>query len=140
MFHSLMRTEERRVFMIDKEKNIEDELRSRNPFHVPEGYFEDFTAGIMRDLPKKAVTETKVVSFYDRVKPWLYMAAIFIGIIVLFNVLDRTPGVYEDKKPVLSSVMVDCEEGDDSEFFEIFEEMYADKYAISYIIDNYLID
>ena len=126
--------------MIDREIHIKDELRDRQPFRVPDDYFEDFTGSFMRLLPKRSVTETNVVSFYNRIKPWLYMAASFVGIIVIFNVLNRTPGVSEEEKPVLSSVNVDFEEGDDAEFFEIFEEMYVDKYAISYIIDNYLID
>jgi len=125
--------------MINKGKNIEDELRDRQPFRVPESYFEDFTGHFMRCLPKKAAPETKVISFYDRIKPWLYMAAMFAGIIILFNVFNRTSHLKENEKPVLSSIKVDFEEGDDTEFFEIFEEMYVEKY-ISYVIDDYLID
>jgi len=126
--------------MIDKGENIEDKFRDRQPFRVPDGYFEGFTDDFMRCLPKKTVTQTKVISFYDRLKPWLYMAAMFAGIIILFNVLSKTSGLYNDERPVMSSLHVDVEDGYDADFMEFFEEMYVDKYAISYIIDDYLID
>ena len=122
------------------EKNIADELRGRQPFRVPDGYFESFTGDFMRSLPKKAAPEARVISFYDRLKPWLYMAAMFAGIIVLFNVFHKTSVNHIEEKPVLSSINVGIEEGDDAEFLEFFEELYVDKYAISYIIDDYLID
>ena len=125
--------------MIYKGKNIEDELRDRQPFCVPGSYFEDFTDRFMRSLPIKAAPETKVISFYNRIKPWLYMAALFAGIIILFNVFNKTTLLDENEKPVLSAIKVDFEEGDDTEFFEIFEEMYVEKY-ISYVMDDYLID
>ena len=125
--------------MINKEKNIEDELKDRQPFRVPEGYFENLTDDFMRCLPDRSVPETKVVVFYDRLKPWLYMAAMFIGVIILFNVFNKTSRINEDEKTVISSIKEDFEEGDDTEFFEIFEEMYVEKY-ISFVIDNYWID
>ena len=121
--------------MIDKEKNIEDELRGRQPFRVPEGYFESFTDDFMRHLPPKEAQKGKVITFYDRVKPWLYIAAMFAGIIILFNVFKETPPLPDDEKVVYISTNESLEDGDDEEFLEIFEDMYADRYLISYIDD-----
>ena len=126
--------------MINKGKNIEDELRGRQPFRVPDSYFEDFTSDFMSRLPEKTVSRVKVISFYDRVKPWLYMAAMFAGIIVLFNVFNKSSGISDEEKPALSSIFVHVDEGDDADFLDFFEEMYVDKYAISRIIDDYLIE
>jgi len=127
--------------MIDTEKNIIEKLRDRQPFLVPESYFEDFTDDLMRRLPKKIAPESKVISIYDRIKPWLYMAAIFVGIIILINVYNKTSTISEDRyNNVLSAVRVDVEDSDDADFLEIFEEMYVDKYTLAYIIDNFLID
>ena len=122
-----------------KGKNIEDELGSRQPFRVPDGYFEGFTDDFMRSLPKRVAPEAKMISFYDRIKPWLYMAAMFLGVIVLFNIFNKPSGISEKEKPALS-IYVGVDEGDDNEFLDFFEELYVDKYALSYIIDDYLID
>ena len=123
--------------MTNKEKNIEDELRARQPFRVPEGYFEGFTDDFMCRLPQKAAPEAKVINFYGRIKPWLYMAAMFAGIIILFNVYHKPAELSDELNPDFMSINVDLEEGDDEEFLEIFEEMYVDKYLFSYI-DDYL--
>ena len=114
---------ERRIEMTDTEKNRIDELRDRQPFRVPEGYFEGFTEDFMCRLPKRIATETKVVSFYERVKPWLYMAAMFAGIIILFNVISKSSGTAKDT--VQSSIHVGLESEDDAEYLEYIEDMYA---------------
>ena len=124
--------------MLDAEKNIIDTLRDRQPFRVPDGYFEDFTEDLMRRLPKKIASESKVISIYDRIKPWLYIAAIFVGIIFVIYFFNKTSE--HSNVSVLSSIRTDLDENDDADFFEIFEEMYVDKYTLSYIIDDFLID
>jgi hypothetical protein len=127
--------------MTEMEKNRIEQLRDRQPFRVPEGYFEGFTENFMRNLPERKAAEPKVISFYDRVKPWLYIAAILVGVVILFNVfIDKSAHSDDRNKGVLSSVKVDANENDDADFVEIFEEMYVDKYALSYIIDDYMID
>ena len=65
--------------------NAEDELRKKigkeNPFKVPEGYFADFTSKMMDKLPEKMqVPENARVSTWTKLKPLLYMAAMFAGI------------------------------------------------------------
>ena len=117
-----------------------DELRDRQPFRVPERYFEDFTADLMHRIPPKMTAETKVISFYDRIKPWLYLAAMFIGIIVLFNIFSKTSDSDKDVNKGLSSVSVVLEEAEDADFLEYIEELYGDKYAMTYFFDYYLPD
>ncbi|MDR0698936.1 MAG: hypothetical protein LBG28_06940 [Tannerella sp.] len=120
-----------------------DKLKGRsNPFRVPEGYFENFTGSMMSRLPNVSVKRAKEISIYNRVKPWLYMAAAFAGLIILFNVLNRTAGTSSEdetlpEKTTLSALPStpgsEAEEND--EFLEYIEDMYADKYALSYIYD-----
>ena len=60
------------------EQNNLDRLKGKNPFTVPEGYMEGLTANIMSQLPEREPEEeVKKVSLMDRVRPWLYMAAVF---------------------------------------------------------------
>ena len=55
------------------------------PFKVPEGYFEHFHEQLMESLPESAPTPTPAtkVTLMERVKPWLYMAAMFVGIVFM---------------------------------------------------------
>ena len=122
-----------------KKENIKlDELMNRQPFRVPEGYFEGFTADIMSRLPEKTVSEVKTISLYDRVKPWLYMAALFAGAIILFNIFsgkNATQDTNDGMAMTTNSNIVT--ETDDAEFLEYIEDMYTDKYALSFI-DDYM--
>lgn len=72
-----------------------DELKRKcgtgNPFSVPEGYFEDFTKQLMDRLPEQTIsapTETRITT-WQRIKPWLYMAAMFCGLMFGFNYITR---------------------------------------------------
>ncbi|MDR2681340.1 MAG: hypothetical protein LBC47_11090 [Tannerella sp.] len=117
-------------------------FKDRNPFRVPNGYFENFTENMMSRLPDLPAEQTKTISIYDRVKPWLYMAAVFAGLVILFNVLNKTAGVpSEDNGPFAKTTISvppsaqesEVEENDD--FLEYIHDMYTDKYALSYIDD-----
>ncbi|MDR0574582.1 MAG: hypothetical protein LBG96_11240 [Tannerella sp.] len=127
---------------MDTKSNKLDELRDRQPFRVPEGYFESFTGDMMSRLPEKTISESepKEISLYDRVKPWLYMAAAFVGIIVLFNVFNKTAEITsQDEYNVAAKISPSNDiADDDAEFLEYIENMYVDKYAISYIYDDFM--
>lgn len=62
----------------DKLQKIE---KTENPFRVPEGYFENFTSEVMNRLPEKEklAAMRKESTKWEKVRPWLYMAAMFIG-------------------------------------------------------------
>ncbi|MGL4493820.1 MAG: hypothetical protein ACRCT5_13370 [Tannerellaceae bacterium] len=58
-----------------------------NSFKVPEGYFEHLTERTMNMLPEMEIPEAKKVSLFQRVQPWLYMAAMFAGLIFFIKIL-----------------------------------------------------
>ncbi|MDR3137714.1 MAG: hypothetical protein LBT73_02395 [Tannerellaceae bacterium] len=62
-----------------------------NPFRVPEGYFEGLTDQVMDSLPERQQTIVPAVSMRQRVVPWLYLAAVFTGLLVFFRTLTPTP-------------------------------------------------
>ena len=55
-----------KTFKLDTEPKI------NTGFIVPENYFEDFSAKMMQQLPKK---ETKIISIFEKKKNWMYAAA-----------------------------------------------------------------
>ena len=66
-----------------------NEIDKRNPFTVPENYFTRFNEEIMNRLPEKEIVKPKTVSMWDRAKPWVYMAAMFMGIFFTIQLLTR---------------------------------------------------
>ena len=62
----------------------ENELRKKygapNPFTVPEGYFENLAGKVMEQLPEKESQPQPEVTMWERVRPWVYMAAMFCGL------------------------------------------------------------
>ena len=126
---------------MEKEKNNLDVLMNRQPFRVPEGYFEGFTDDFMSRIPEKPVSESPKISLYTYVKPLLYLAAMFVGAMVFLSIINYMRGGSQEgengamAKTEITSSNVYAEIGEDAEFMEYIEEMYTDKYAISYIDD-----
>ena len=114
------------------EQNNLDRLKGKNPFTVPKGYMEGLTANIMSQLPEREPEkEVKKVSLMDRVRPWLYMAAVFAGLGLFFKVLVGP----EDQAAKTDSLLVKTEvspkvvsalqAAEDEEYLEYLEEKYA---------------
>lgn len=75
--------------MFMKEENdILKKVGKENAFQVPGGYFEGLTSDIMKNLPEKGPKslEYRVPTRWDKVKPWVYMAAMFIGAALIIRV------------------------------------------------------
>ena len=81
--------------LMKEEDNILKKVGTENAFRVPEGYFENFTSELMNRLPEKEklAFEQKEPTMWERVKPWAYMAAMFVGAALIIRVAssDRTP-------------------------------------------------
>ena len=71
-----------------EEDDLLRKVGTENPFKVPDGYFEQLTSEIMTKLPEKEKVDFtfKQPTLWDKVKPWCYMAAMFIGAALLIRV------------------------------------------------------
>lgn len=71
--------------------NMDSDLKARygtrQPYKVPEGYFEQFHEQLMSNLPEMqpAPAPATKVTLMTRIKPLLYMAAMFAGIIFIMQ-------------------------------------------------------
>ena len=75
-----------------KEDNILRKVGTQNPFRVPEHYFEDFTQELMNKLPEKEPMQyLPEPTLWQRVKPWVYMAAMFCGIMLSVRIFVGEP-------------------------------------------------
>ncbi|WP_395050889.1 hypothetical protein [Flavobacterium sp.] len=59
---------------------LENEPKIKTGFSTPENYFEDFSAKMMRQLPRK---EPKIISLFTSRKTWLYTAAAAVMVLAL---------------------------------------------------------
>lgn len=66
-----------------EEDFIREQAGKENPFKVPEGYFESLTKQVMNQLPDipQAAPVSEPTS-WQKIKPWIYMAAMFIAILL----------------------------------------------------------
>jgi len=71
-----------------EEDKILRKVGTDNHFTVPEGYFENLTSEVMNKLPEKekSAFTLKEPTKWDKVKPWLYMAAMFVGAALIIRV------------------------------------------------------
>ena len=75
-----------------KEDNILRKVGTQNPFRVPEHYFEDFTQELMNKLPEKEpLPLLPEPTLWQRVKPWVYMTAMFCGIMLSVRIFVGEP-------------------------------------------------
>ncbi|MBQ8673058.1 MAG: hypothetical protein IJ511_03260 [Bacteroides sp.] len=71
-----------------EENEILRKVGTENPFRVPEGYFEQLTTDVMARLPEKTATDfpQERLTLWTKMKPWVYMAAMFAGAALLIRV------------------------------------------------------
>ena len=82
-----------------KEENILKKVGTKNPFSVPDHYFEDFTQELMNKLPEKEpMLPVAEPTLWQRVKPWVYMAAMFCGIMLSVRIFVGEP--QKDEFPI----------------------------------------
>ena len=103
-------------------------MKGTNPFTVPEEYMEGLTERIMSQLPEKPEERAKRISLMDRVRPWLYMAAVFAGLGLFFKAIvgiNGSDGTASDSLLVRTEVPTTAldaiEAEEDEEYLEYLE-------------------
>lgn len=84
--------------MSKDKKDILAKIGKDAGFRVPEGYFDSFAEKIVKELPEPDVTPIQPVTRWQRVRPFVYMAAMFVGIWLMMKIFDgwgrQEPGMY----------------------------------------------
>lgn len=82
---------------MEEEKRILRKIGTKNPFTVPEGYFESFPQELMEKLPEKEpLLSVSEPTLWQRVKPWIYMTAMFCGIMLSVRIFVGEPPKQEE--------------------------------------------
>lgn len=118
---------------MEKENRILRKVGTKNPFTVPEGYFENFTQDLMSKLPEKEpFMPVSEPTLWQRVKPWVYMTAMFCGIMLSVRVFVGEPKQDEFPFSELEAdaisdeeweIISDCSMIDDYDLYEYLTEV-----------------
>lgn len=107
--------------METKKQTLAD-IGNNVPFKVPENYFSEVNEKIMASLPEKEAPVIQHISMWDKAKPWLYMAAMFLGLFFTTKLLITTTN--SNQQEYWSDV-------------EISEEEFFDYVATQFVDENY---
>lgn len=113
-----------------EDTELKNRVGKENPFKVPEGYFENIVPEIMKQLPEAEVQEEVEVTMWERVKPWVYMVAMFCGLMFGLRVM-------MNDKPVSTGInagdvsMTDSVQGIPDEYIDpILDQAMMDDYTL----------
>lgn len=113
-----------------EDTELKNRIGKENPFKVPEGYFENIVPEIMKQLPETEVQEEVEVTMWERVKPWVYMVAMFCGLMFGLRVM-------MNDRPVSTSInaddvsMTDSVQGIPDEYIDpILDQAMMDDYTL----------
>jgi N-acetylmuramic acid 6-phosphate (MurNAc-6-P) etherase len=96
--------------MMNEETYLKENVGTRNPFQVPDGYFEQLTQQVMQQLPERQQHRSRLVAL----RPWLYAAACVVALFVLgttyhFNTAAEEPAA-------LAATTIATADNNDAEF------------------------
>ena len=116
-----------------KEDNILRKVGTSNPFRVPDHYFEDFTQELMNKLPEKEpMPLMSEPTLWQRVKPWIYMTAMFCGIMLSVRVFVGEP--QKDEFPAISQI--EAENLTDEDWEIMLDYIMMDDYSLYQYLTN----
>lgn len=100
------------------EEIIREKVGKETPFKVPEGYFEDFSVRIMSQLPDyPAPPVPQKLSAWHKVRPYVYLAAMFAGIWCMMKVFYLSSGQHAEQDATPDAVVLAMNDADTYAFY-----------------------
>lgn len=97
------------------EQDILTQIGHRDGMKVPEGYFADFAARMAENLPSTSFEKSQSMpisikkhSIWSRVKPYVYMAAMFMGVwcmLKLFTMITSPTDNAWEPSPIMAEAL-----------------------------------
>lgn len=105
--------------MMNEEQYIKSKMDGRNPFQVPEGYFDSLATKVMQQLPEQPKR-----GFTAKLRPWMYAAACAVVVLFTATVYFFTP---DDQQMVTTAGITNAT---DSYVDDVADYVMADNIAI----------
>ena len=136
---------------MNKQEDILDKIGRRDGMTVPPGYFDDFATKMVSSLPERPEAEQPRViprrTVWERVRPYVYMAAMFAGIWCMLKMFTlMAPGNVDlsvENNHVLTDALSDENFVydyiiDDINSSELIDEMWDDSISIDDMVNEVL--
>ena len=116
-----------------EETNILNKIGKEPGFKVPQGYFDNFKKEMMSKLPEKEIKAEPKTTTWLRLRPFVYMAAMFAGVWLMVQIFSDMKQANNKKlgfNPEIANAMSDDKFVDDlmmvGDFneFDILNELY----------------
>ena len=104
---------------MERKKQTLTDIGNKAPFKVPENFFSQINETIMANLPEKEVPVIEPVSMWEKTRPWLYMAAMFLSLFFTIKVLTSNSS---SEQEYWSDVEISEEE-----FFDYLETQFVEE-------------
>jgi len=111
---------------MDKEKILLKDIARKEVFKVPEGYFENVTKAIMSQLPDIVHENSVNINLWHRLRPWVYMAAMFAGVALIIRLFVVSPSSLGMKNYASGKLKLTSSSNID-DFFNYFEDKHDRK-------------
>jgi hypothetical protein len=119
-------------------------LKGENPFRVPPGYMENLSSRIMSQLPDLPHRVPEKPTMMDQIRPWLYLAAVFVGLGLFINLLVGRGGSGQNtvadsllvRTTISPEALFAIQAEEDIDYLEYIETHYV-SYILAEEIDNF---
>jgi hypothetical protein len=115
-----------------EEDFIKRNAGTKSPFNTPEGYFDDLTSKVMENLPEKDVylQDEEKTSTWIRIKPLLYMVAMFIAILIPIRFIVNGTNKEANDSNLSQAITNITSTLDEEEIVELIEPLNVDNYTL----------
>lgn len=111
---------------MEKKTPLLDEIGRKHGMRVPEDYFADFTEKMVDALPEREIPLPEQPTLWLRVRPWVYMAAMFAGVWLMMKMFTGISSVEKGETP---SVEMTASVSEDSSVEDEWIAHYVDGYT-----------
>ena len=117
---------------METKKQALADISKEIPFKVPENYFLQLNESIMAKLPEKEAPVIRKVTMWEKTKPWVYLAAMFLGLFFTIKVLTTSTQTNSSEKNTASTSISQQDYWSDvkiseEEFFNYIEAQFVDE-------------
>ena len=128
--------------IMEKKKLLLKDMPKVDPFKTPEGYFENFTDTMMSQLPDTGFRENLIsVNWWQKVRPWVYMAAMFAGIALMLRLFVGSPTTQNGLRNHASEGLNLTSSSDIDDYYQYYEDGLARiAYDDAFYLTNYTED
>lgn len=111
---------------MEKKTPLLDEIGRKHGMKVPEGYFADFTEKMVERLPEREIPLPEQPTLWLRIRPWVYMAAMFAGVWLMMKMFT---GIFSVEKGATLDVEMTASAAEENSVEDEWIAHYVDDYT-----------